>query len=109
VAVEVDFEGRTPLPRWQLAAFCVIIATLLLIIAADVLGYAPRPVPSPDVTKSVARLEANVAEIRADQEAARVELRVEQIRRRAENENLRIEVRAEFAEIRKLLEEKKKP
>jgi hypothetical protein len=109
VAVEVDLEGRTPVPRWQLAAFCVIVVALLLIIAADVLGYAPRLRPSPDVTESVARLEVSVAEIRTDQEKTRTELLVEQARARAESEKLRIEVRAEFAEIRKLLEEKKKP
>jgi hypothetical protein len=90
------------MPRWQVAVFCAIVATLLLIIAADVLGYAPRHKTRAE--ESFARLEASVVEIRADQESTRAAILVEQARLRAENEQLRNEMRTGFAEIRKLLE-----
>jgi hypothetical protein len=94
------------MPRWQVAVFGVIMAVLLSIIAADVLGFAPRPQGR---TGEFARLEANVAEIRTDQEKTRAELLADQARLRADQESLRREMHAGFESLRSLLKEKKQP
>jgi len=97
MAVDVDLEGRTPLPRWQ-ACICLLIAAMLTVFCvADVLGYAPRPAPVP-IESTVNRLERSVNEIKTDQDQLR-----------ADQESLRKEMQAGFASLRNLLQEKKKP
>lgn len=90
--IEFDFEGRTPIPRWQIWVCSLLLTCVLALIGMDLLGLLPR---ASGQAKDMASLEAKVADVRADQDELR-----------AEQEKMRTEMRKGFAQIRNLIQEK---
>jgi len=90
--VRVDFEGRTPIPRWQLVTALTLILLTATVLVGNMVGLFPAAQTGAEAT---ARVEASVEELKTEQ----ADLRDEQVR-------LRQEMRRGFAEIKKLLEAK---